>query len=227
MSPESSHKPVRSGAGNDQIISYYSLRILIGATGILLPLLVVAGKWIAEGSPVLEFSISDYYDNGTAGDILVGVLFVLGFFLLSYKGPDKIDNRAADIGCVSALGVALFPTTHCFGCWVYYLHFACALTLFSVFIFFSLVLFRKTDPRKPMTNEKKERNTIYLVCGIVMAVCIVLIAVSLIFLDPALNKKFSLVFWFESLALVSFGFSWITKSETLFLRDRESPPHTW
>lgn len=53
---------------NDQIISYYTLRILIGATGILLPFLVVIGKWISNGTPALEFSISDYYDNG-AGEI--------------------------------------------------------------------------------------------------------------------------------------------------------------
>lgn len=208
-----------SNKPNDQIISYYTLRVLIGATGILLPLLVVIGKWISNGTPALEFSISDYYDNRAGGDILVGVLFVLGFFLLSYKGPEKIDNRAADVGCVAALGVALFPTTYCMGCWVYYMHFIFALTLFSVFIFFSLVLFRKTDPEKQMSPEKKNRNKIYLVCGIIMIACIAAIAFSLIVLKQTISEKYSLVYWFESIALASFGFSWITKSEALFLKD--------
>ena len=126
----------------DQIISYLTLRVLIGATGVLLPLLVVLGKFISDGSWQLEFSISDYYDNGTGGDILVGILFVLGFFLLSYKGPERIDNRAADVGCVAALGVALFPTTYCSDCWVHIMHFVFALLLFLVFIFFSVFILR-------------------------------------------------------------------------------------
>lgn len=219
MSQQPTGSTPESRKPNDQIISYYTLRILIGATGIFLPLLVVIGKWISNGTPALEFSISDYYDNGAGGDILVGVLFVLGFFLLSYKGPEKIDNRAADIGCVAALGVAMFPTTYCGDCWVHYLHFVFALTLFSVFIFFSLVLFRKTNPKKQMSPEKKNRNKIYLVCGIIMIVCILAIAFSLLVLKQEISEKYSLVYWFESIALASFGFSWITKSETLFLRD--------
>ena len=219
MSQQSTGSTPESRKPNDQIISYYTLRILIGATGILLPFLVVLGKWISNGTPALEFSISDYYDNGAGGDILVGVLFVLGFFLLSYKGPERIDNRAADVGCVAALGVALFPTTYCGDCWVHYLHFVFALTLFSVFIFFSLVLFRKTDPKKKMSPEKKSRNMIYLVCGIIMIVCILAIAFSLLVLKQTISEKYSLVYWFESIALASFGFSWITKSETLFLKD--------
>lgn len=219
MSQQPTGQSPQSKKPNDQIISYYTLRILIGAMGILLPFLVVIGKWISNGTPALEFSISDYYDNGAGGDILVGVLFVLGFFLLSYKGPEKIDNRTADVGCVAALGVALFPTTYCNGCWVYYMHFGFALTLFSVFIFFSLVLFRKTDPKKQMSPEKKNRNKIYLVCGIIMIGCIAAIAFSLIVLKQAISEKYSLVYWFESIALASFGFSWITKSEYLFLKD--------
>src|ERR1700704_520263 len=85
---------------NDQVVSYYALRILIGATGILLPLLLIIGNLIAYNNFNIEFSVSDYYDNGTAGDILVGVLFVLGFFLMAYKGYDLTDSRAANLGCV-------------------------------------------------------------------------------------------------------------------------------
>lgn len=206
----------------DQIISYLTLRVLIGATGVLLPFLVVLGKLITDGSWQLEFSISDYYDNGTGGDILVGVLFVLGFFLMSYKGPMPIDNRVANAGCLAALGVALFPTTFCTGCWVHTLHFVFALLLFSVFIFFSIYLFRKTNPDKKMTTEKKYRNRVYLICGIIMILCILGIAVSFYLLDDSISKKYHLVYWFESLALVSFGISWITKSESFYLKDKKS-----
>jgi L-asparagine transporter-like permease len=140
---------------------------------------------------------------------------------MSYKGPQPIDNRAANVGCLAALGVALFPTTFCTGCWVHTLHFVFALLLFSIFIFFSIYLFRKTNPDKKMTTEKKYRNRVYLICGIIMILCILGIAVSFYLLEDSVSKQYHLVYWFESLALVSFGISWITKSESFYLRDKK------
>ena len=39
---------------NDQIISYLTLRVLIGATGVLLPLLVVIGKFISDFADIYK-----------------------------------------------------------------------------------------------------------------------------------------------------------------------------
>lgn len=208
---------IKTPEKNDQVISYYALRILIGATGVLLPILLIIGNLFANNSFKIEYSVSDYYDNGTAGDILVGILFVLGFFLMTYKGYDKTDSRAANFGCVFALGVALCPTTSN-NPFIHKLHFVFALLLFSVFIFFSIYLFRKTGPGK-CTIQKDKRNKVYLVCGILMIASIIGIAlVMLVFKTAA--QDYQLVFWFESLALVSFGISWITKAEYLFLKDK-------
>lgn len=212
--------PKRPGDKNDQIISYFTLRFLIGAAGILLPLFMVIGKMINEGSWVIEFSISDYYDNGTAGDMLVGILFALSFFLFSYKGYDAVDSRAANAGALFGLGVALCPTTSD-NKTVHTLHFIFAFLLFAVFIFFSIYLFRKKDPKKPRTDKKEKRDAIYLACGIIMIVCIAGVAGSS-FLWQDFAKRFHSVFWFETIALVSFGFSWITKAEYLFLQDAET-----
>ncbi len=211
---------VKTPEKNDQIISYYALRILIGATGMLLPFLLIIGNLVANQSLHIEFSVSDYYDNSTAGDILVGVLFVLGFFLMAYKGFDRIDSLTANLGCVFALGVALCPTTSSNQV-VHILHFVFAMLLFSVFIFFSIYLFRKSDPKKKCTPQKNKRNRIYLVCGIIMIVAIAAIIVSMFWLEEA-SKKYHMVFWFESVALMSFGFSWITKAEFLFWKDENS-----
>jgi hypothetical protein len=200
----------RSGENNDQIIPYYTLRVLIGAAGILLPLLLVIGKLISENSLKLEYSISDYYDNSTAGDILVGILFALAFFLVSYKGYARIDSIAANLGCVFALGVALCPTTSK-NSFIHYSHFVFAFSLFSVFIFFSIYLFRKSSPHP--TKQKKNRNKVYLVCGIIMIACIAGIAACEIF---KLNESWHFVFWLETVALISFGFSWVTKAEVVF-----------
>lgn len=220
MSTKAPNPPERPGKKNDQIISYYELRMLIGGAGILLPLLLFFGKLIFNGSAQIEYSISDYYDNGTAGDILVGVLFALGFFLLSYRGYDAIDSKAANLGCVFALGVALFPTTSD-NQWIHKLHFVFALLLFSVFIFFCIYLFRRSDPRNPCTKQKETRNKAYLVCGIIMIVCIVGIAICSFLLEE-LSAKYNLVFWLETIALIAFGFSWITKAEFLFWKDDDT-----
>lgn len=220
MSTKETSSAVRPGKKNDQIISYYELRMLIGAAGILLPFLLFVGKLISNGTPQLEFSISDYYDNGMAGDILVGVLFVLGFFLLSYRGYDAIDSRAANLGCLFAVGVALCPTTSDHD-WVHKLHFVFALLLFSVFIFFSIYLFRRSDPKKSCTKQKETRNKAYLVCGIIMIICVVGITICS-FLLQKLSLKYHLVFWLETIALIAFGFSWITKAEFLFWKDQET-----
>jgi hypothetical protein len=210
MDTASITKTKRPGHDNDQIIPYYTLRVLIGAAGISLPFLLWIGKLIFRNSFQVENSISDYYDDGTAGDILVGVLFALAFFLVSYKGYAPIDSIAANFGCAFALGVALFPTTSDNKI-VHIMHFVFAFLLFSVFIFFSIYLFRKKSPHP--TKQKKNRNKVYLLCGIVMILCIIGIALYQIF---DLNAVWHPVFWFESLALISFGFSWITKAEVLF-----------
>ena len=208
---------VKTPAKNDQIVSYYALRILIGATGILLPLLLIIGNLIANNSLLTEFSVSDYYDNSTAGDILVGVLFVLGFFLMTYKGYDKTDSRVANLGCVFALGVALFPTTST-NYVVHIMHFVFALLLFTVFIVFSMYLFRKTDTNTVYTKQKDKRNKVYLACGIIMILCIAGIAIGMLWLEK-LSTTYHLVFWFELVAFIAFGVSWVVKAEFLFLKD--------
>jgi len=210
---------VKTPEKNNQIISYYALRILIGATGMLLPLLLIIGNLVANKTMHIEFSVSDYYDNSTAGDILVGVLFVLGFFLMAYKGFNRTDSRTANFGCVFALGVALCPTTSS-NYFIHIMHFVFAVLLFSVFIVFSIYLFRKSDQPKGFNKQKDKRNKVYLVCGINIIACIICITIGMIFLED-LCKTYHLVFWFESLALMSFGFSWITKAEFLFLKDEE------
>ncbi|MBX9782499.1 MAG: hypothetical protein K2X48_04310 [Chitinophagaceae bacterium] len=205
-------------SNKDQIISYKTLRILMGLAGILLPLMVFIGKAISEHSMELEFSISDYYDNATGGDILVGVLFALSFFLFAYKGPEPVDNKVASIGALMAMGVALFPTTSTIK-WIHYMHFVFAISLFTVFIVFSIYLFRKTKKGIVPTDEKKKRNRLYLVCGIIMILCIAGLAISMWMMED-LCASAKLVFWGEAIALFAFGVSWLTKAEWLYLKDK-------
>ena len=93
--------------------------------------------------------------------------------------------------------------------------------LFGVFIFFSIYLFRKKAPDGIVTIQKEKRNRIYLACGLIMIICITGVILSCFVFMP-LAKKYCLVFWLEAIALVSFGVSWITKAEFLYLKDNDN-----
>ena len=100
------------------------------------------------------------------------------------------------------------------------MHFVFAVLLFSVFIFFSIYLFRKSDTAKGVNKQKDKRNQVYFICGIIMILCIAGITLSMLAFEPA-SIKYHLVFWFESIALIAFGISWVTKAEFLYLKDEE------
>ena len=208
----------------NQVVSFLRLRTMIGALGILLPFILVISDSISRKVLSVEFSISDYYDNGVSGDLLVGVLFILGAFLGAYRGYEPIDSKISNLACVFAIGVALFPTTSSNDL-VHKLHFVFALLLFSAFIVFSIFLFRKKDKSKPgpIPDIKKKRNKVYLTCGIIMIICIIVIALASLNMLGDASGRYNLVFWFETIALVSFGFSWITKGGELVLTEEPKP----
>lgn len=197
------------------IISYLTLRKIIGIQGITLPFVLSLGALIIFQT-IIQSSISSYYYTGMRG-WFVGTLFVIGFFLLAYKGDELIDDIAGDFGCVFAVGVALFPTTPDRAAsshdWLIgYVHLAFAALFFATLIFFSLYLFPKTHKDKKPTKRKLQRNKVYKICGYTMCFCISLI-VGYSFL-PFL-KEYNPVFWLEAIAIVAFGISWLTKGEAL------------
>jgi hypothetical protein len=202
--------------GNEErvIVSYLTLRRVVGVLGVLLPVLLALGCLVLGSCTEFPDSISDYY--GTAlRNILVGILFVIGWFLFTYRGYERKDDIAGDLACVFALGVALFPATS--GSTVIRsVHFLCAAGLFLVLAYFSLHLFTKTKEGVPMTPEKKIRNGIYKACGVIMLACIACIALYSAFLRETPVSVIKPVFWLESLALWAFGWSWFVKGKTLW-----------
>jgi hypothetical protein len=110
------------------------------------------------------------------------------------------------------MGVALFPTTSTTS-WVHNAHFGFAAALFLTLSWFSLFQFTQTAKDVPPTLKKMQRNRIYRTCGIVMVACVAFIALYKGFLTNTPLAGLKPVFWFESLALWAFGFSWLTKGE--------------
>ncbi|MEO9966863.1 MAG: DUF998 domain-containing protein [Reichenbachiella sp.] len=192
----------------DHTHSYLALRKTVGWIGICLPFVLLAGTHLfdCESWP----SISHYYYS-TMGRVFIGALCAVALFMFFYTGFDWRDDWAGNFAGIFALGVAWFPTTlegdiTTIG-WI---HYGCAASLFVTFAIFSLVLFTKTkdDNDANRTAEKRIRDRIYKACGWVIIFCIVSIPIySKLWSDSA----FEYTFWAETLALVSFGFSWLTK----------------
>ncbi len=202
------------------IISYLTLRKIIGILGAAFPFLLFLGALIFFGTG-LQGSISGYYHTGM-GDVFVGTLCIIGFFLLSYRGYERRDNIAGGLACLFAVGVALFPTTPDRATVggldiVGYVHLAFATLFFVTLIYFSLRLFTQTHKDRQPTRKKLQRNRVYKACGYVMSVCILLIIVyALLPNDMALQvAKIMPIFWLEAIAIIAFGVSWLTKGEAL------------
>lgn len=203
---------------NALVFSYLVLRKAIGYLGTLLPVLLAIGAVLLFRTG-LQSSVSSYYYTGMR-DVFVGTLFAIGFFLFSYKGYGRPDNLAGNVGWVSAVGAALFPTApdeaESLG-FSGIAHFVFAAVFLLTLIYFSLFLFTKTDPDKPPTRRKLQRNMVYKVSGYVMSLCIVLIVVYFLLPDQtaAPLERLHPVFWLEAVAVVAFGISWLTKGEAI------------
>jgi len=174
-----------------------------------------------EGQGIQD-SISSYYHTGMR-DVFVGSLCAIAVFLMSYRGYERKDDIAGDLGCVFALGVALFPTTPEVSATsreeiIGSLHLVSAACFLLTLAYFSLVLFRKTDPSKTPTRRKLQRNLVYTFCGYTIVACIALIAVVAFMSSDSPLTRLDPVFWLESAAVVAFGVSWLTKGEAI-LRD--------
>ena len=220
-----------------EIISYYTMRRAIGILGITLPVILFVGSFLFGGCDEVQSSISTYYYTNMR-NIFVGFNCAVAFFLFAYRGHDWRDNLAGYLGCILVLGVAFLPCTistplqpclipgSAHNPLVGKLHNISALLYFFILIVYALFLFPKTHmdmvtgEKLFMGRQKKKRNVVYYICGGLMTASLLLIIAYMWFLAnlyPGL-KSLHPVFWLESIVLLSFGISWLTKGQ-LFFRD--------
>jgi len=200
-------------------LSTHAHRQLIGGVGMVLPILLwlIAGLRPTGESPWLPLgSVSAYYYTG-AVSAFAGMLIALALFLFTYRGYNNMyyrrDRVAAIIAGGAAVLVALFPTgapsdllaPSWWSPSTGTIHNLSAAVLFSCFIFFSLFQFpmSSVEKAKPLPQDKKVRNLIYISCGVAMAACMLWVIYAL-FTDAP-------IFWPEALALEFFAVSWLVK----------------
>ncbi len=190
-----------NGAGN-LVISYMTLRKLVGFLGVVLPLIMLG--WGYSICHCVKPTISDYYTLRTR-DAFVGILFAIACFMFAYRGYESVDNRAGKLASLCALCVALFPDLG--SRFESTVHIIAAAGLLLVLAFFSVYLFTKSHGHK--TRRKVRRNRVYVVCGWLIVALVIAIGA----LRVAGKGESGAVFWLESLALWAFGISWTVKGE--------------
>jgi len=204
-------------------LSTHSHRQLIGYAGLVLPLaLPCIAALRPTGLTVAELdSVSSYYYTGAVA-FFAGTLVALAAFLFTYRGYDNrynvYDRIAGLVAGAAAIGVAVFPTEAPNeslkpSWWIEltgYIHYGSAIVLFLAFACFALFLFPQTDPAgpkptkdRPLPPDKRWRNRFYILCGVVMVVCLIWAAI-------ALNND-KPIYWPETIALAAFALSWLVK----------------
>jgi hypothetical protein len=222
-----------------EIISYYTMRKAIGVLGITLPFIMLAGSSLFGECKEVQVSISTYYYTNMR-NIFVGYNCAVALFLFAYRGHDWMDNLAGTLGCIFVLGVAFLPcnigasaspclvTVSDQNPLVGELHNLSALLYFIILIIYSLFLFPKTHmdnhtgEKMDMGRQKRKRNVVYYICGSLMMVSLILIVIYMYLLNnlyPGLNRL-DPIFWLETVMLIAFGISWLTKGQLLF-RDED------
>ena len=220
---------------NPVVLSYHTMRRMVGLIALTLPFALAAGSILAAlfgpphhlPHPLLQRSISDYYYTPMR-DYYVGALCAISGFLACSRGYELHDEIAGYMAGFCALGVAFCPSFNPrsavyteldfeFGL----VHTAFAALMFLILSYICIVLFRKTSPERPFTHRKRHRNRIYAVCGLIMVACMILMVGLTIRSVVERRHPSHWLFWSESLSLCAFGIAWLTKGEG-FMRDR---PH--
>ena len=157
---------------------------------------------------------------------LVGSLCAIAAFLACSRGYDLHDEITGYVAGGLTLIVALVPAVNPHRAMHsrYYddlgrVHLVAAALMFLVLAYFCLFLFRKTSPHRTLTRRKRHRNSVFLVCGVVMVACMAVMLSLTVKSVQAVLWPTGILFWCESLALSAFGIAWLVKGE-VFLRDR-------
>ncbi len=209
---------------NELVMSYYSLRYLIGILGMTLPLIVIIGNYL-YGENRLQDSISAYYYTNM-GDFFVGHLFAVGFLLITYRGNEFLDNVITTLSGLGAFGIAVFPmglkgAVHCNKSIFSLspgisdiLHNISAGVFFILVASVSMFLFTRTSGNNP-TKQKIIRNIIYRSCGLIIILAVLSVLI-LYHFKITIFKDARPILLMETIALLAFGISWIIKGEALF-----------
>ena len=192
------------------VFDYKALRFLMGIIALALPFVVSIISSIS-----LPSVSASYYTE--ARDLFVGLLFVVASFLWAYNGHSRNEIYASDVAAIAATLVAIFPTKcdTCTSSLTSIIHYFAAVILFSILAYFCFVPFQKNTRKQK--GKKGRRSKIYLLCGSIMILCMVVIALANFTFPSELVAVLRVTYWGEAIALGSFGVAWIVSGKPVRL----------
>ena len=213
-----------------------TLRKLIGILGVGLPLLLFLVLLIDAGYTSPLYSISHYYFT-RACSVFIIIVSLLGVFLLVYKGKEPVDFYVSAAAGLFALCLLVFPTDNIskvchdvnypYSLTIFHeskfrpaFHYISAAIFLSCLAYMAIFLFTKSDkPPAERGRAKRRRNRIFRTCGVIMVLAILTILSNFLGLIPdSIFSKYHMTFWMETIAIESFGISWLIKAE-VFVKD--------
>ena len=200
-----------SNQTNTRIVNHKSLRVMTGVIAILMPFVVqlLSGyKW-----ELSSISVS-YWTH--AGDIFVGSIVAIAFFLAAYNGTGDCQKDTeywiSKLAGLLALMVALIPTDCTIYCkngevpfWVNNLtfgHHGLVHNIVAVLFFICLFILINFFARTAKYKEKIGRSRFYTIISLCM-----LFGMPLTYL-LALGFGFEPIYWVEVVGLILFGIAW-------------------
>ena len=165
------------------------------------------------------------------------MLSILGVFLFTYKGYSWKENALSFVAAICSIGVAFSPTVTKYQRSSFSVHTTNEAVptilglewhiIYAALFFISLAIIslryfpRSNNPaldnHMDIDCAKGKRNIVFKVCGWIMLLCVVLLALYFMFdsIQDALGET-PVIFILETVAVEAFGISWITKGETLW-----------
>ena len=205
------------------VISYLGVRRAIGAVGLLLPVLLGPVGWLVFGVEIQD-NMSSYYHTQLR-DVFVGALCTIGVFLFCYRGYDWIESWTGNFGCLSALGVALFPIDPASDplhqrSVVGWLHSVSGGAFFLTLAFYSLYHFPSSRAgQRESAPHEAERNFVYRASGAVILLSMIAMGAYLLLFPEGWKRLFNdynFLFWMEWVAVWAFAAAWLTKGRAIF-----------
>lgn len=189
------------------VFDHRALRLLMGIIAFSLPFATNG----VSARPLASISAS-YYTEGH--DFFIGMLCAISTLLWAYNGHSRREKVASKMAAIATLLVVIFPTS-CEGCGVDIkstIHYAAAVTVFGILTYFCLGPFR--EGTKGKKGKKGLRANIYLFCGSVMLLCLLIAGIAQL-MRPAETAASSITYWTETIALLAFGVAWIVAGKAI------------
>lgn len=189
------------------VFDYRALRLLMGLVAFSLPF---ATNLMSD----IELTSISASIHTKAHDVFICLLCVISTLLLAYNGHSTREKLASKVASLATLVVVIFPTSRADTAMTTsgVIHYAGAVVVFGILIYFCLGPFRDSALEDKGVKGKR-RAAIYLVCGWIMILSMLLAVLSQVM--PSERQASRIVYWTETVSLLTFGFAWIVAGKVI------------